>query len=208
MRVSDRIRTRDRRDHNREYRACAGMSLRSRGRASCSGPGSRVANCQAMVLASDGAVAWLAAHRHSKPPGRLRAHTSWCGSARTARNPPSPRARHLGADRQLERVDGVLDGEWRPRLGAPGLIARRHRRSSSRSDRVLNRAVADEQDERAILEETHARRIDLTTMGEFWIGPAGGPPTLLVGFGQIPEPAIRTAVSELGQAVQATLARA
>src|SRR3954447_575465 len=68
--------------------------------------------------------------------------------------------------------------------------------------------LPDEHDERAILEETHARRIDLTTMGDFWIGPANGPPTLLVGFGQIPEPAIRTAVRELGEAVQATLARA
>jgi GntR family transcriptional regulator / MocR family aminotransferase len=68
--------------------------------------------------------------------------------------------------------------------------------------------LPDDHDERAILEEAHARRIDLTTMGEFWIGAAGGPPTLLLGFGQIPEPAIRTAVNELGQAVQAALVRA
>jgi GntR family transcriptional regulator/MocR family aminotransferase len=60
-------------------------------------------------------------------------------------------------------------------------------------------------DERAILDEARARRIDLTTMGDFWIGDAGGPPTLLIGYGQIPEPAIRTAVNELADAVQATV---
>ena len=77
--------------------------------------------------------------------------------------------------------------------------------NASQADAGLE--LPDEHDDRAILEET-PRRIDLTTMGEFWIGPTGGPPTLLVGLGQIPEPAISTAVSELGQAVQATLARA
>jgi GntR family transcriptional regulator / MocR family aminotransferase len=34
-------------------------------------------------------------------------------------------------------------------------------------------------DEQAILAEAHARSIDLTTMGEFWIEPGSGPPTLL-----------------------------
>jgi GntR family transcriptional regulator/MocR family aminotransferase len=61
-----------------------------------------------------------------------------------------------------------------------------------------------EYDERAILDEAHARRIDLTTMGEFWIGPDHGAPTLLIGYGQIREPAIRTAVDELSDAVHAT----
>jgi GntR family transcriptional regulator / MocR family aminotransferase len=96
-------------------------------------------------------------------------------------------------DRLVEAVEEVL-----PDAKVQGIAAGLH----------ATVELPDEHDERAILEETHARRIDLTTMGEFWIGPTGGPPTLLVGFGQIPEPAIRTAVSELGQAVQATLARA
>jgi GntR family transcriptional regulator/MocR family aminotransferase len=61
-----------------------------------------------------------------------------------------------------------------------------------------------EYDERAILDEAHARRIDLTTMGEFWIGPDQGAPTLLIGYGQLPEPVIRTAVDELSDAVHAT----
>ena len=60
-----------------------------------------------------------------------------------------------------------------------------------------------EYDERAILEQAHARRIDLTTMGQFWIEPGSGPPTLLVGYGQVPEPAINAAVNELAEAVRA-----
>jgi GntR family transcriptional regulator / MocR family aminotransferase len=58
-------------------------------------------------------------------------------------------------------------------------------------------------DEQTILAEAHARGIDLTTMGEFWIEPSSGPPTLLIGYGQVPEPAIRAAVAELAQAVRA-----
>jgi GntR family transcriptional regulator / MocR family aminotransferase len=58
-------------------------------------------------------------------------------------------------------------------------------------------------DEQAILAEAHARNIDLTTMGEFWIEPRSGPPTLLVGYGQLPEPAIHAAVGELAMAVRA-----
>jgi GntR family transcriptional regulator/MocR family aminotransferase len=63
--------------------------------------------------------------------------------------------------------------------------------------------LPDEYSERAILEEAHARRIDLTTMGEFWIKPGSGPPTLLVGYGQLPEPAIHAAVRDLAEAVRA-----
>jgi GntR family transcriptional regulator / MocR family aminotransferase len=62
--------------------------------------------------------------------------------------------------------------------------------------------LPDGYDEREILAEAHARSIALTTMGEFWIEPGSGPPTLLVGYGQLPEPAIRTAVAELGHAVR------
>jgi GntR family transcriptional regulator / MocR family aminotransferase len=61
-----------------------------------------------------------------------------------------------------------------------------------------------EYDERAIVEEAHARRIDLTTMRDFWIEPHSGPPTLLLGYAQIPEPAIVPAVAELAEAIQAS----
>jgi GntR family transcriptional regulator / MocR family aminotransferase len=63
--------------------------------------------------------------------------------------------------------------------------------------------LPDKYDEQAILEEAHARRIDLTAMGEFWIEPGSGPPTLLVGYGQLPEAAITAAVRELAEAVRA-----
>lgn len=59
-------------------------------------------------------------------------------------------------------------------------------------------------DERAILGEAHARGIDLTTMGPFWSAAATGPPTLLLGYGQIAEHAIPTAVRELAAAVHAS----
>ena len=63
-------------------------------------------------------------------------------------------------------------------------------------------------DEQAILEQAHARGIDLTTMGEFWIEPGGGPPTLLLGYAQLPEPAIPAAVRELAEAVRGSRADA
>ena len=59
-----------------------------------------------------------------------------------------------------------------------------------------------EYDERLVLEAAHARSIDLTTMGEFWI-EGSGPPTLLVGYGQLPEPAVHAAIGELAKAVRA-----
>jgi GntR family transcriptional regulator/MocR family aminotransferase len=58
-------------------------------------------------------------------------------------------------------------------------------------------------DEQAILDQAHARRIDLTTMGEFWFGNRNGPPTLLIGYGQIAQTAIHAAVRELADAVRA-----
>ena len=58
-------------------------------------------------------------------------------------------------------------------------------------------------EEEAILDAARARGIDLVAMGPSWIGPSGGPPTLLVGYGQLPRPAIGAAVRELAAAVRA-----
>ena len=63
--------------------------------------------------------------------------------------------------------------------------------------------LPDGYDEQTILAEADARNIDLTTMGEFWIEPSRGPATLLVGYGQLPEPAVHAAVAELAEAVRA-----
>jgi GntR family transcriptional regulator/MocR family aminotransferase len=65
--------------------------------------------------------------------------------------------------------------------------------------------LPNEWDEAAILEAARARDIALVAMGPSWIGSSGGPPTLLVGYGQIPEPVIRTAVDELADAVHSTV---
>jgi GntR family transcriptional regulator / MocR family aminotransferase len=63
--------------------------------------------------------------------------------------------------------------------------------------------LPDDYDERTILDGARHHRIDLTTMRDFWIEPGSGPPTLLLGYARIPEPAIHSAVRELSQAVNA-----
>jgi GntR family transcriptional regulator/MocR family aminotransferase len=57
--------------------------------------------------------------------------------------------------------------------------------------------------ERAVAEEAARRRILLTTMSEYRMSPAAGPPTLLLGYARTPEPAIRAGIRELAQAVRA-----
>jgi GntR family transcriptional regulator/MocR family aminotransferase len=63
--------------------------------------------------------------------------------------------------------------------------------------------LPDDYDEQAILDEAERRGIELTTMRDFWIEPTTGPPTLLLGYAQIPEPAIPRGVAELADAVRA-----
>ncbi len=63
-----------------------------------------------------------------------------------------------------------------------------------------------EYDERVIRAEAAARRIALETMLDY--RPEGGdPPTLLLGYAQQAEPAIRAGVRELAQAVRAARTR-
>jgi GntR family transcriptional regulator/MocR family aminotransferase len=62
--------------------------------------------------------------------------------------------------------------------------------------------LPDEYDEQAILGQARRRGIDLTTMHEFWIPPSTGHPTLLVGYAQLPIPAIPGAVRALADAVR------
>jgi GntR family transcriptional regulator/MocR family aminotransferase len=63
--------------------------------------------------------------------------------------------------------------------------------------------LPESDDERAILAQTRLRRIDLCTMADYGIPAGTGPATLLLGYGQTPEPAIRSAVHELAEAVRA-----
>jgi GntR family transcriptional regulator / MocR family aminotransferase len=62
--------------------------------------------------------------------------------------------------------------------------------------------LPDSDDEAAILAEARARRIALEAMGAYR-GGADGPPTLLIGYGQIAEPSIRPGVRALAEAVRA-----
>src|SRR6266542_2260260 len=63
--------------------------------------------------------------------------------------------------------------------------------------------LPDGYDEQAILRQARRRRIDLTTMRDFWGQPGSGPPTLLLGYAQISEHAIPAAVRELAEAARA-----
>jgi GntR family transcriptional regulator / MocR family aminotransferase len=62
-------------------------------------------------------------------------------------------------------------------------------------------------DEQAIREEAARRRIRFNTMTDYQ-PHASGPPTLMLGYANVPEPAIRSGVRELAAAVRAAWARA
>jgi GntR family transcriptional regulator/MocR family aminotransferase len=63
--------------------------------------------------------------------------------------------------------------------------------------------LPDSYDEQRITDEARRRRIDLTTMRDFWFVGGSGPPTLLLGYAQLPEPSVGKAVRELAEAIRA-----
>jgi GntR family transcriptional regulator / MocR family aminotransferase len=63
--------------------------------------------------------------------------------------------------------------------------------------------LPDDLDERAIVDEARDRDIALAAMSDYRIDTAG-PPTLLLGYAQSPEPTIRAGVGELAKAIDAT----
>jgi GntR family transcriptional regulator/MocR family aminotransferase len=67
--------------------------------------------------------------------------------------------------------------------------------------------LSEADDEQAIREEARRRRVALETMSDFRTGASTRPPALLLGYAQLPEPAIRAGVHELAQAVQAARER-
>ncbi len=67
--------------------------------------------------------------------------------------------------------------------------------------------LPDSDNELTIREEARHRRIELETMSEFRPDYSGLPPALVLGYAQMPEPAIRAAVHELAQAIHAARAR-
>ena len=62
-------------------------------------------------------------------------------------------------------------------------------------------------DEQTICEEARHRRIELEAMGEFRPDASDRPPALVLGYAQMPEPAIRAGVHELAQAIHAARGR-
>ena len=63
--------------------------------------------------------------------------------------------------------------------------------------------LPDTYDEREIVAEARRRRIDLEAMSDYRLSDAAGPPTILLGYAQIPEPSIRAGVREVAAAVEA-----
>ena len=63
--------------------------------------------------------------------------------------------------------------------------------------------LPDGDDEQAIRAEAHDRRVELETMSDYRPASAAAPPALLLGYAQMPEPAIRAGVHELAEAVRA-----
>jgi GntR family transcriptional regulator/MocR family aminotransferase len=55
-------------------------------------------------------------------------------------------------------------------------------------------------DEAAVRAEAAARRIALASTSDY--GDRSGPPTLMLGYGHLPEPAVRAAVRELADAIR------
>jgi GntR family transcriptional regulator/MocR family aminotransferase len=67
--------------------------------------------------------------------------------------------------------------------------------------------LPDSDNEQAIREEAHDRRIELETMSDYRPAARKRSPALLLGYAQMPESAIRAGVHELAKAVQAARIR-
>jgi DNA-binding transcriptional MocR family regulator len=67
--------------------------------------------------------------------------------------------------------------------------------------------LPDSDNEQAIREEAHERRVEFETMSDYRPAARDRPPALLLGYAQMPEPAIRAGVHELAKAVRAARIR-
>ena len=71
----------------------------------------------------------------------------------------------------------------------------------------MNAQLPAGDDEQAIQEEAARRGVGLATMSDYRSDTDGGPPTLMLGYGRVPEPAIVPGVHEIAEAVRASRAR-
>jgi GntR family transcriptional regulator/MocR family aminotransferase len=108
--------------------------------------------------------------------------------------------RHLRRMRVLYRArrDALVAalGEALPEAAVRGIAAGLHM--------TVELPAGDDED--AIRAECRSRRIELETMADFRLAPRSGPATLMLGYAQLPEPAIRAGVRELADAVRAARA--
>ena len=101
--------------------------------------------------------------------------------------------------RYRSRRDALVDAltEALPEAAVRGVAAGLH----------VTVQLPDGDDEQAIREEARDRRVELETMTDYRPDTRGHPPVLLLGYAQMPEPAIRAGVHELGKAVRAARTR-
>ncbi len=71
----------------------------------------------------------------------------------------------------------------------------------------VNAQLPASDDEQAIREEAERRGVGLATMSEYRSDAHDDPPTLMLGYGRVPEPAIVPGVHEIAEAVRAARAR-
>ena len=67
--------------------------------------------------------------------------------------------------------------------------------------------LPDSDNEHAIREEARHRRVELETMSDYRPSVVGRPPALVLGYAQMPEPAIRAGVKVIAEAVRAARRR-
>lgn len=100
------------------------------------------------------------------------------------------RARYRG--RRDALIDALADAL--PEAAVSGVAAGLH----------VTVLLPDSDNERAIREQALLRSIEVETMSDLRPDAVDGPPTLLLGYAQMPEPAIRAGVRELSEAVRAS----
>ncbi len=102
--------------------------------------------------------------------------------------------------RYRSRRDALVDAltEALPEAAVRGVVAGLH----------VTVELPDGINVHAIREEAHDRRVELETMADYRPDTPGRPPVLLLGYAQMPEPAIRAGVRELAKAVRAARTRA
>ena len=93
--------------------------------------------------------------------------------------------------RYRSRRDALVDAltETLPEAAVRGVAAGLH----------VTVQLPDGDDEQAIREEAHDRRVELETMSRLPTRQPGRPPVLLLGYAQMPEAAIRAGVKRTGQ---------